>query len=112
VVNKIISAVPEITVSELKNLIDADSAPILIDVREPHEVEIASIGGNLIPLKTLPQRIAEIPTDVPVVIYCRSGGRSGQACEFLMQAGHKNVKNLKGGVLEWADKIDATMTKY
>lgn len=97
---------------ELKGLIDAGQTPVLIDVREPHEVEIASIGGTLIPLKTVPERIAEIPQDRQVVIYCRSGGRSGKVCEYLIAQGYSNVRNLAGGVLEWADKIDTSMTKY
>lgn len=105
-------AIPEITVGELKRLIDAGSAPILVDVREPHEVEIASLGGILIPLKTLPERLDEISTDSLVVVYCRSGGRSGKACEYLIAQGRTNVKNLVGGVLDWANKIDPTMTKY
>ncbi len=104
--------VPEITVLELKQLIDAGASPTLVDVREPHEVEIASLGGTVIPLKTVPARLDEIPSDIPVVIYCRSGGRSGKACEFLIAQGRSNVKNLVGGVLDWADKIDPTMTKY
>ena len=106
------SVVPEISVTELKKMFDAGASPLLIDVREPHEVEIASLGGTLIPLKTVPERINDIPSDVPVVIYCRSGGRSGKACEFLISQGRTNVKNLVGGVLDWADKIDPTMTKY
>ena len=104
--------IPEISVIDLKLLMDSSKSPVLIDVREPHEVEIASIGGTLIPLKTLPDRMQEIPKDVPVVIYCRSGGRSDKACEFLIAQGYSNVKNMAGGVLDWADKIDPKMTKY
>jgi rhodanese-related sulfurtransferase len=104
--------IPEVSVEELKGKLDAGEAPVLIDVREPHEVEIASIGGVLIPLKTLPERLEEIPKDRPVVVYCRSGGRSARACEFLLAQGWKNVANLKGGVLDWADRIDPSMTKY
>ena len=104
--------VPEITVEELKKLMDAKAEPFLVDVREPHEVQISSLGGTLIPLKTVPERVQEIPKDQPVVVYCRSGGRSGKACEFLIAQGYKNVKNLNGGVLAWADRIDPKMTKY
>ena len=105
-------SVAEISVNALKALMDDNKSPVLIDVREPHEVKIASIGGTLIPLKTLPDRINEIPKDVPVVVYCRSGGRSAKACEFLMSHGFTNVKNMAGGVLNWADKIDPAMQKY
>jgi adenylyltransferase/sulfurtransferase len=64
---------------ELKQRIDAGEALELIDVREPYEKEIADMGGKLIPLKTILDRVSEIPRDKPVIVYCRGGGRSAKA---------------------------------
>ena len=85
----------------------------LIDVREPNEVEIAEIGGELIPLGTVPQNVAKFDKDRKVIIYCRSGKRSGQATQYLTQNfGYDNVYNLAGGILAYADEIDNSLTKY
>ena len=106
---------PEVTVQDLHRVLESSegSKPVLIDVREPFEREIATLGGEIIPMQQIPERFGEIPRDVPVVVYCRSGGRSGQVCEYLMaQHGFTNVSNLKGGVLAWAKEIDPTMKTY
>ncbi len=103
----------EITVEELKAKMDKGEKFFLLDVREPFETEIASIGGTLIPLNSLPEHIDEIPKGQEIIVYCRSGHRSNHAMEFLRDnAGFKNVKNLLGGVLAWSDKIDTKMQKY
>ena len=103
----------EITVTELKKMMDEGEDFQLIDVREPHEVEIATIDGELIPLGEIPQSKDKIAADKKVVIYCRSGARSGQAVAFLTnQLGRDNLYNLKGGILAWADEIDPSLQKY
>ena len=84
----------------------------LLDVREPYEYQIATIGGTLIPQNDVPQRLAEIPRDREIVVQCRSGGRSQRIAEFLAQQGYPNVKNLAGGILAWADQIDPNVQKY
>jgi len=85
----------------------------LIDVREEFERAICTLGGTLIPLATLPTRISEIPRDHPVVVYCRSGGRSAQAIEYLQREhGFTNLMNLAGGVLQWAEEVDASLKRY
>ncbi len=77
---------------------------VIIDVREDWEYQEGHIpGATLIPLGSLPDRISEIPSDVPVVLVCRSGNRSGQAFRFLTQKGLDNVHNMKGGMLAWQD---------
>lgn len=103
----------EITVQKLKEMLDKQNDIQLIDVREGYEHEIADIGGDKIPMGTVPEHIAQINKDKPVVIYCRSGNRSGQVCNFLEQGyGFTNLYNLKGGILAWANEIDPSMDKY
>lgn len=85
----------------------------LIDVREEHEVDIASIGGKLIPMGEVMDNLDKISRDKKVVLYCRSGNRSGIVTQALeKQHGFNNIYNLKGGILAWADEIDTSMTKY
>jgi adenylyltransferase/sulfurtransferase len=103
----------EITVKQLKVSIDQGAAPVLIDVREPSEYQIARIdGAKLIPLGEVPQRYQEIPQDTEVVVHCKSGVRSRKAVDFLKQQGFTNVKNLAGGILAWSQEIDPTVPTY
>jgi rhodanese-related sulfurtransferase len=108
------SEVREITVEELsKKMSDQADAVVLIDVREEVEKQIADIGGVRISLAEIVARQAEIPRDREVVIYCRSGGRSAEAVRVLQkQFGYDNLVNLRGGILDWADKIDPNINKY
>lgn len=103
----------EKTVEELKQMMDNHEDFQLIDVREPHEFDIANLNGELIPMGDIPQNIDKIAKDKPVIIHCRSGARSGKICTYLEQNfGFTNVYNLKGGILAWADRIDTSLTKY
>jgi sulfur-carrier protein adenylyltransferase/sulfurtransferase len=103
----------ETTVTELKKKIDAKEDFFLLDVREPNEFKIGRIpGSTLIPLGEVPQRVNEIPRDKEIIVHCKMGGRSAKAAAFLRQQGYKSVKNLKGGILDWSDKIDPTVPKY
>ncbi|MEQ8926989.1 MAG: ThiF family adenylyltransferase [Fulvivirga sp.] len=105
--------VKEITVKELHTMIENKEDFQLIDVREPHEVEIATLDGELIPLGEVPQNEDKIARDKKVVVHCRSGARSGQAIQYLQgKLGLDNLYNLKGGILAWADEIDPSMEKY
>jgi len=97
-----------ISVEELKARIDAGESLHLLDVREPFEHEEFNIGGILLPLgKIRNMETDEIDDwkDQEVVCYCRSGGRSGQACMILETAGFSNVKNLSGGMNAWQDRF-------
>lgn len=97
----------EISVSELKALLDSGADIQLIDVREPSEFESAQIGGELIPLGTIPQNVDKISKDKQVIIHCRSGKRSANAIMFLeSNFGYENLYNLEGGILAWRDEID------
>jgi rhodanese-related sulfurtransferase len=74
----------------------------VIDVRQPREYYGGTVpGAELIPLATLPVRMAEIDRRRPVVFICRTGARSGQACAFLKSYGYENVYNLRGGMVSW-----------
>lgn len=106
------SNVPLIHVEDLKERIDSGDSPFLVDVREPQERTICNIGGVLIPLDDLPRRIGELDPKRETVVYCRSGSRSAMAAEFLITHGFRDVKNLAGGILAWAMKIDPTMPTY
>src|SRR5688572_29008925 len=103
----------EITPVELKKKMDTGEAPFVLDVREPNEYQINRIqGSTLIPLGELPRRYQELPRDREIVAHCKMGGRSAKAMEFLKTVGFTNVKNLKGGILEWVDKVDPSQPKY
>ncbi|HVZ82056.1 MAG TPA: molybdopterin-synthase adenylyltransferase MoeB [Terracidiphilus sp.] len=106
------NGIPQMSVKELKQRRDAGEDVFVLDVREPYEVQIAQIGGTLIPQNDVPQRLAEIPRDREVVVQCRSGARSQRIAEFLAQNGYTQVKNLAGGILAWADEIDPSVQKY
>ena len=98
-------AVPEIQPEELKRRLDAGEDIFILDVREPHEYKIANIGGHLIPLSDLTQRVDELDYDREIVVHCKGGVRSATAVELLRQAGFRHVSSLAGGILAWADKV-------
>ncbi len=97
-----------ITAEEVKARLDAGEKLIIIDVREPHENAEFNIGGLLLPLgKVQTMQIEELEDlkDEEIILYCRSGNRSGQACQMLDLAGFKNTKNLVGGMLNWRERF-------
>lgn len=97
-----------ITVEELKKRMDAGETINLIDCREPEEYSEANIGGKLIPLgqfQTMQVDEIEDLRDAEVVIHCRSGKRSAQACLILDTLGFKNTRNVEGGILAWQEKF-------
>lgn len=105
--------VPSITVEELKEKRDSGEAVTLLDVREPHEWAISDLSGSVkIPLGTLPRKFSDLSRDGNIVVYCRTGGRSAQAVQFLNQMGYAAAKNLVGGINRWAEVIDTTMRRY
>jgi adenylyltransferase/sulfurtransferase len=103
----------ETTSVDLKKRLDAGDDVLVLDVREPNEYQINRIPGSvLIPLGELPRRHAELPKDKDIVVHCKMGARSAKATEFLQSVGFKRVKNMKGGILDWIDKVDRSMPKY
>lgn len=106
-------AMADVSVLEFKAMRDAGTAPLLIDVREPHEYDICRIEGSvLIPLGDLPARVGELDPEVELVMQCRSGVRSGKAAAFLRERGFRSVHNLTGGILAWIDQVDPSQPKY
>ena len=110
--NTVKNGIPQITVTDLKQRIDAGEDLFILDVREPFEYQIANIGGKLIPQGEVPQRLAEIDREREIVVQCKSGGRSQRIAEFLKQSGYPKVVNLTGGILAWSSEIDPTVPKY
>lgn len=101
--------------TRLKACLDAtdDSAPVLLDVREPNEFEYCHIDGSVhMPMASVPARLAELDRDAQTVVICHHGGRSMQVAMFLKQQGFSNVINLAGGVAGWARQVDPTMPQY
>src|SRR5690349_1422950 len=103
----------EIEVTEVKEKLDRGDKFVLIDVREPHEYQICNIpGAKLIPLGEVPKRLDELDKTADIVIHCKSGMRSAKACGILKAAGFEHVRNMKGGILAWSDRVDPSVPKY
>ncbi len=103
----------EITSIELKQRLDRGDALKIVDVREPNEYQINRIpGSELIPLGDVPKRYAELNKNDEIVVHCKMGGRSAKAADFLRSVGFTRVLNLKGGVLDWVEKVDPSQPKY
>jgi molybdopterin/thiamine biosynthesis adenylyltransferase/rhodanese-related sulfurtransferase len=107
------SEIPEITPSELADRIRRGDDIDLIDVREPHELNIARIPNvRLIPLGTLAEALPSLDSSREAVVICRTGARSGRAVQQLRAAGFRRVWNLAGGIHRWADEVDPSLPKY
>lgn len=105
--------VETISVSELKALLDASPAPVVLDVREPWELAIARLPGTLdIPMNEIPDRLGDIPRDRQLIVMCRSGARSLRVANYLLQNGFSSVTNLTGGILAWSAEIDPNLPQY
>ncbi len=103
----------EINVKELSKEIKSGNQITLLDVRELEETTISKLENSfLIPLGDLPDRISELNPDDNIVVYCRSGARSDQAMRFLRNAGFTQVRNLLGGINDWARQIDKNLPIY
>lgn len=108
-------SIDEIGVKELKHKLDKKEDIVFIDVREPFEYQIAHIpGAKLIPLGSLAERIHELEPhkSKEIVAHCHHGGRSRRALEMLQAHGFKKLKNVAGGIDEWAIHIDPAMPRY
>ena len=109
------SQVPEITPTELKARIDAGDVPVLVDVREYYEADIADlpdVDQLRIPTAEFVARMGELDRSKELVIYCRSGRRSEWAARILLDRGYERVLNLKDGVLGWREEVDPDLPKY
>ncbi len=103
----------EITVGELSAKLEQGSTLRIIDVREPHEWEIAHLeGSTLIPLNDLPRRMNELDTADDIFFICKTGARSMRAVQFLKDAGFKKIKNVRGGINAWSREVDPEVPLY
>ena len=101
-----------ISAEELKAKFDNSENFQLIDIREDYELELACIGGDHIPMGEVINSLEKIRKDIPVIIHCRSGKRSGNMVVFLSDNGFDNLYSLEGGINAWAKQIDTTMNVY
>jgi adenylyltransferase/sulfurtransferase len=103
----------DITANQLAERIKAGNSIKIIDVREPHELEISRLDGAiLIPLGMLAARMNELDSTEDIVLMCKAGTRSARALEILHSAGFRKIKNLKGGINAWAREIDPSLPMY
>jgi adenylyltransferase/sulfurtransferase len=104
----------EISVSEAKRI--ADSAPgkaLIIDVREPDELQICSVqGARHIPMRQIPENLPHLPKDQHLLIMCHHGGRSMRVTQYLRHHGFENVSNIAGGIDAWAQEIEPGLARY
>jgi len=104
--------VSEIDPLELKHRIDAGEQPLILDVREPWEIEASSIAGTLnIPMGDIPSRLTELDPDRETIVMCHHGVRSAQVAMYLARNGFARVLNLTGGIEAWSD-IDPAVPRY
>ncbi len=103
----------EVSPRELAERLGRDDDLILIDVREPHEHEIAHIeGARLVPLGHLPEHLGELDSAREIVLHCHVGQRSMQALEFLYRSGFRKLKSLRGGIDAWSREVDPSIPRY
>jgi rhodanese-related sulfurtransferase len=94
-----------------------DSKPVVLDVREPAELQIASVKAEgfallTMPMGTVPLRLAELDPQQPIAVLCHHGGRSMQVAQFLANRGFENVANIAGGIHAWAAEVDPSLATY
>ena len=103
----------EIDAITLMDRLGTDDPPVVLDVREPWEIEIAALPDILaIPLHELVGRVQDVPRDRPVAVMCHHGGRSAQATAWLRQQGFARVMNVAGGIDAWARTVDPSVSRY
>src|SRR5688500_18501413 len=109
-----VTQMPESSATELKQRLDSGEDIQIIDVREAHEVAVASIPNTThIPLGQVLNRMSEIDPNRETVVHCKMGGRSAKAIEGLKRSGFKgSLLNLKGGITAWSNEVDPTVPKY
>ena len=105
--------IPEVDVKILENKFKNKENFILLDVRTDREYFLSSIEGSLhMPMNTIAEKYTSLDKDKEIIVQCKSGVRSAKVCEFLLSNDFRNVKNLTGGIVEWAKQIDSTIIIY
>ena len=105
--------VREISVLELKAMRDRGEQPLVLDVREEWELQLARIPDVVhVPMNQVPARVAELARDAETIVMCHAGGRSLRVAHYLANQGFTNVANLTGGISAWSEEVDATVPQY
>jgi rhodanese-related sulfurtransferase len=100
----------DISIAEFRTLQERGVEHQLIDLREPYEAERCTLGGTLIPMGEILERLDELRRDVPVIMHCKSGNRAGAVVQALSQRyGFANVHNLRGGIEAWRETVDQSI---
>jgi rhodanese-related sulfurtransferase len=103
----------EVSVGELKEARDSGEKPLVLDVREDWELQLARIPDVVhVPMNQLPARLGEFDRATPIIVMCHAGGRSLRVAHYLSNQGFTNVANLSGGISAWSDSVDATVPRY
>ena len=103
----------EVSVEELKARRDRGEKPLVLDVREGWELQLASIPDVVhLPMNDVPARLSELSREVETIVMCHAGGRSLRVAQYLSNQGFTNVANLTGGIAAWSQSIDATVPHY
>ena len=105
----------EISATELKEKLDKGEEIVLLDIREPHELQIARLDNTVhIPMGELASRLHDLEKykNKEIVVYCRTGNRSLNCTEFLINKGFPKTQNLTGGIHAWSDEVDPEVMKY
>ena len=103
----------EIDVNRLEQKLSNNDDFILLDVRTDSEYYLSRIEGSVhIPMQLIPEKINTLDKNKEIIVQCKSGKRSAKVCEFLLQNNFTNVKNLAGGILDWAKNIDSSIIVY
>ena len=105
--------VDDVTPAEVAAALSGEEPPILLDVREPDELAVASVPGALhIPMGSIPTRLQELSPDRRIAVLCHSGLRSAQVAMFLEAQGYDDVANVEGGIDRWSVEVDPTIPRY
>lgn len=103
----------ELNAPDAATLLAGPTPPVLLDVREPWEVETAGLpGATCIPMGQVPTRLGELDKDRPVLVMCHHGRRSAQVAVLLERSGFREVINLAGGIEAWSDQVDPGIPRY
>ena len=103
----------EIDVLEARRLLQSSGGAVLLDVREPYEVAIAQLpGSTFIPMREIPEKLAELPADRHLLVLCHGGVRSMQVTRFLRANGRPRVTNIAGGIDAWSEHCDSGVPRY
>jgi rhodanese-related sulfurtransferase len=103
----------EVDVRSARAWLNSKNAPVVLDVREPFEVALCRLPGSVaIPLAQVPDQLAALPRDRPILVLCHHGSRSLSAAKFLRAKGLNRATSLRGGIHEWAETFDPKMPRY